>query len=536
MSSDDNNNSNRTVFRPSPLQGLRNKTPEHGAGGTQFNPPPAAQPPGAAPQGQPFPSQQQPPPQAFPPAQPPPQPFPQQPPPQPFQPAPQPFPAQPAPQPFSPQPQPFAPQTPPYVAAQPQPQYAPRPVPQQPLIDDDIPRPSAPPKVRNVMMDLAAPVLALAASVRSGRAQVALPQLHGQATNLIAGFERSMAQAGYPDEQKQRAKYALCATVDDIAQNLPGQAADGAEWARRSMTVRFFQENIGGDRFWQLVDDMIRDPGNNADLLELYHACMAAGFEGRFRVMADGRRRLDDVMSRLYAALEHVRSLSQLELSPHWRGKPTPMNKVGFWGPIVLAAAAAFGLLFLIYVILRLILMQTSDPAMTALKTLNPSDPLRLSRAAVAPPAAPSSQLQTLQTFLAPEIAQHLVVVLEDATTVRVRTTVGELFKSGSDQLNPGHEPLFERIGAAVETQQGPVKVEGDADSDKVSSLSFPDNFALSKARADTVAAIIRGKLSDPTRLSTVGLGDSQPIASNDTAAGKAQNRRVEIVIPRQQQ
>jgi type IV/VI secretion system ImpK/VasF family protein len=378
-------------------------------------------------------------------------------------------------------------------------------------------------------------VLALAASVRSGRAQVGLPQLHGQATNLIAAFERSMAQTGYAEEQKQRAKYALCATVDDIAQNLPGQAADGAEWARRSMTVHFFAENIGGDRFWQLVDDMLSRPAENRDLIELYHACLAAGFEGRFRVMADGRRRLDEVMSRLYAALEHVRSLSQTELSPHWRGQPTPMNKVGFWGPIILAAAAALGLLFLIYVILRLVLMQTSDPAMTALKALNPSDPLRLSRAAVAPAAAPSSQLQTLQTFLAPEIAQHLVVVLEDATTVRVRTTVGELFKSGSDQLNPGHEPLLQRIGAAIDTQPGPVKVEGDADSDKVSSLSFPDNFALSQARADTAAAIIRAKLSDPSRVSTVGLGDSQPIASNDTAAGKSQNRRVEFVLQRKQ-
>ena len=405
------------------------------------------------------------------------------------------------------------------------------------LGDDDIPHPATPPRVRNVMMDLAAPVLALAASVRSGRAQVGLPQLHGQAISLIGNFERMMAQVGYPEEQKQRAKYALCATMDDIAQNLPGRgAADGyAEWARRSMTVQFFAENIGGDRFWQLVDDMLGRPAENRDLIELFHACLAAGFEGRFRVMGDGRRRLDDVMSRLYAALEHVRSLSQTELSPHWRGQPTPMSKVGFWGPIILAGSVALGLLFVIYLVMRLILMQTSDPAMTALKTLNPGDPLRLSRAAAPPPQAASSQLQTLQTFLAPEIAQHLVVVLQDATTVRVRTTVGELFKSGSDQLNPGHEPLFVRIGKAVDTQPGPVKIEGDADSDKVASLSFPDNFALSKARADTVAAIIKQQLTDPSRLTTVGLGDSQPIASNDTAAGKSQNRRVEVVLQRRQ-
>jgi type VI secretion system peptidoglycan-associated protein len=506
MSSDDGN-SNRTVFRPSPLSGMRGRPAEPGSGATQFNPP-----------AQPQPGLQPPPP--GPPSGPP-------------QPA-APFPPQ------QQQPQPFTPPPPPYT---PQPGYAPPPTPglgpvaqtAAPLNDDDIPRPATPPKVRNVMVDRAAAVLAIAASLKSGRAQIPLPHFHRQATDAIADFERAIAQAGYPDEQRQRAKYALCATIDDIAQNLPGQAADGAEWARRSMTVHFFSENIGGDRFWQLVDDMLARPAQNGDLIELYHACLAAGFEGRFRVMPDGRRRLDDVMSRLYAALEHVRSLSQTELSPHWKGQPTPRGRLGFWAPIALAAGIALGVLFVIYVILRLILMQTGDPAANALRAINPGEPLRLSRAAAPPVAAPSTQLESLQAFLAPEIAQHLVVVLEDATTVRVRTTIGELFKSGSDQLTPGKAPLFVRIGKAVETQPGPVKVEGDADSDKVHTLEFPDNFALSKARAETVAAIIKSQLSDPSRVTTDGLGDSQPIASNATPEGKAQNRRVEIIVQRHQ-
>ncbi|HVM99747.1 MAG TPA: type IVB secretion system protein IcmH/DotU [Caulobacteraceae bacterium] len=521
MSSDDNShNSNRTVFRPSPLSGLRGRPNEPGA--TQY--PPGGHPPQGQPGFPPQPPQQQP----FPPPPPAAQPFPPPPPAgQPFTPPPQA-----APQPFPPA-QPFAQQ--PDYAPPPTPGLAPVAQTAQPLNDDDIPRPSTPPKVRNVMMDQGAAVLALAASLKSGRVQVPLPHFHGQATNAIAQFERAIASAGYAEEQRMRAKYALCATIDDIAQNLPGQAADGAEWARRSMTVHFFSENIGGDRFWQLVDDMLSRPAQNGDLIELYHACLAAGFEGRFRVMPDGHRRLDDIMSRLYAALEHVRSLSQVELSPHWRGQPTPRGRLGFWAPIILAAGAALALLFLIYLILRLILMQTGDPASNALRAINPGEPLRLSRAAAPPVAAPSTQLQTLQTFLAPEIAQHLVVVLEDATTVRVRTTVGELFKSGSDQLNPGHEPLFVRIGKAIETQPGPVQIEGDADSDKVATLTFPDNIALSKARADTVAAIIKAQLSDSSRVTTEGLGDSQPIASNDTPAGKAQNRRVEIVVQRHQ-
>jgi flagellar motor protein MotB len=150
------------------------------------------------------------------------------------------------------------------------------------------------------------------------------------------------------------------------------------------------------------------------------------------------------------------------------------------------------------------------------------------------PPAPPDGeQLMRLRQFLAPEIAQNLVVVISDPSTVRVRTTVGQLFKSGSDQLDSGRVALFERIGKAVDTEPGPVRVEGYSDSDRLSSVSFPDNTALSKARADTVATLIRKALADPTRVTTEGYGEAQPLAPNTTAAGKAQNRRVEIVIQR---
>ena len=160
---------------------------------------------------------------------------------------------------------------------------------------------------------------------------------------------------------------------------------------------------------------------------------------------------------------------------------------------------------------------------------------LRLSRggADVGPPAA-SAQASRLRTFLEPEIREGLVEVDEDGATVRVRTTVGQLFESGSDQLETGRTALFERIGRAVEGEPGPVLIEGHADSDRVSSLSFPDNMALSEARAATVEAIVRDTLSDGGRVSAKGLGDTQPIASNKTPGGKSLNRRVEIIVQRQ--
>jgi type VI secretion system protein ImpK len=408
------------------------------------------------------------------------------------------------------------------------------PAPPQPPVrnNDDVPQAPVGAGPRNPLMAAATPFLALIASVRAGRARIDLPALHRQVTTEITNFEQAVA-GRFSDEVLRRAKYALASTADDVVLNLPDQP-EAAEWARRSMVVRFFSENIGGDRFWRLLDEMVARPAEYRDLLELYHACMAAGFEGRYRVMADGRREHTAMMQSVFVALEHPRTLSMSEMSPRWKGQPTPPPKVGFWTPLVLAAAAAALLLVVIYIALRVFLAQTGEPVIAALMGINPDQPLRLSRVAPPPPTpAEGEQMSRLKTFLAPEIAQHLVVVLEDPSTVRVRTTVGQLFKSGSDQLDPGRETLIDRIAQAVETEPGPVRVEGYTDSDKVRTASFPDNIALSKARADTAAAIVKKRLTDTSRVSSEGYGDAQPIAPNSTADGKAQNRRVEFVIQR---
>jgi type VI secretion system peptidoglycan-associated protein len=468
----DDKNPNKTVFRPSPLQAMRQgQVPPPGQG--------PGQPPGAAGTS--------------------------------FQPAP------------GAAPTPAAP-SPAVAIATPRPPG-----------DDELPQPPPGARPRNPMMQAAAGALTLIAGVRSGRVQITLPELHQQASAAVARFDQALIAAGYDTETRQRARYAVCATIDDIAQNLPGHAADGAEWARRSLVVLAFNENLGGERFWRLLDEMLASPNQWPELIELYHACLAAGFEGRFRVTPDGKSRLHELLTRAYAGLQHTRSLSTSEIAPRWRGRPTPRERVGFWAPLALAAGAAFALLLVIFIVLRLVLMQTGQPSLQALRGINPGQPLRLSRVAPAPPTPTSTQLERLRSFLAPEIAQHLVAVEQDPTSIRVRTTVGQLFQSGSDALESGRQGLFERIGAAVETEKGPVRIEGHADADRVASLAFPDNFALSKARAAAVAGILRSKLSDPGRVTAQGFGDSQPIASNATPQGKALNRRVEIVLQRDQ-
>ena len=393
---------------------------------------------------------------------------------------------------------------------------------------DNVPQPPQAPEERNSLTAHAAPVLAMAAAIQSGRWQVPMSEFYAEAKRLIAKFETAIEPL-YPEPVRQRARFAVCATIDDVAQNLPGKEADAAQWARRSMEITFFRENIGGDRFWGFVDEMLRDPARNRDLIELFHACLAAGFEGRTRTMPDGHSRKAQVMASLVGALDHVRSLSQHEVTDHWQGVDRPRRPNNFWGVVAIFAAVAGGILFLLYLTFFVVLMAKSDEPASAVAGLFPDEPLALNRSA--PPVAipPSSIEVRLRRFLASEIEQGLVEVEGN----RVRTTVGTLFAPASESLVEGRSALFQKIGEAAERETGAITIEGHADSDRISarSIAFPDNLALSEARAKTVAELIRGQIRDPSRVRAVGIGDTRPIASNETAEGKAMNRRVEIVF-----
>ena len=392
---------------------------------------------------------------------------------------------------------------------------------------DDVPQPRAPRDDRNPLVAHAAPVLAMAAAIQSGRWQVPMQEFHARATAAIRKFETAIEPL-YPEGVRQRAKYAVCATIDDVMQNLPGMAGGGAQWAQRNMVVTFFRENIGGDRFWEFVQEMLRDPARNRDLIELFHACLAAGFEGRTRTMPDGFSKKREVMSNLVGALEHVRSLSQHEIVHHWRGEKVARNPGNFWGLVGLVAAIAAGICFLIYLVFFVVLFTTSADVEERVAGLFPGDPLELNRSAAAFAPPPTDTEARLRQFLAPEIQQGLVEVENN----RVRTTVGTLFEPASDDLVSGREGIFERIGKAAELESGTITVEGHADSDRINpTIEFPSNMALSEARARAVADIVRTQLSDKSRVRAVGLGDTVPIASNDSAAGKARNRRVEVVL-----
>ena len=108
------------------------------------------------------------------------------------------------------------------------------------------------------------------------------------------------------------------------------------------------------------------------------------------------------------------------------------------------------------------------------------------------------------------------------------------LFSSGQATLSPRATALLDEVGSLLNIDQThPIDVEGNTDNVPIQSSSFPSNWELSTARASTVVRFLIARGVSPHRLSATGDADQHPLASDATAAGRARNRRVEIVLRR---
>jgi type VI secretion system protein ImpK len=136
--------------------------------------------------------------------------------------------------------------------------------------------------------------------------------------------------------------------------------------------------------------------------------------------------------------------------------------------------------------------------------------------------------------FLKPEIDKGLVTVLGDHSMPIVRIKNTGLFASGSASVAPSYIGLLTRIGEALKAEKGPVTVDGYTDNQPIKTVQFPSNFQLSQSRAEAARAIIVKALGDPGRVTAQGHADADPLASNATAEGREQNRRIEVVLQRQ--
>jgi chemotaxis protein MotB len=119
---------------------------------------------------------------------------------------------------------------------------------------------------------------------------------------------------------------------------------------------------------------------------------------------------------------------------------------------------------------------------------------------------------------------------LRGKMTVKMKDKI--LFSSGSAKIGKDGQEALRAIADVLAGVEGKVvRVEGHTDNVPLGRGPFATNWELSTARALAVVRLLQDAGVDPARLAAAGYGEFQPIAANDTAEGRSENRRIEIVL-----
>jgi chemotaxis protein MotB len=128
-------------------------------------------------------------------------------------------------------------------------------------------------------------------------------------------------------------------------------------------------------------------------------------------------------------------------------------------------------------------------------------------------------------------INDQMIKVSSNELWLQIELNDSILFPSGGVETSAQARAIFDEISEILKNYSNPIQVEGFTDNIPISNSRYPTNWELSSARATEIVKYLAGRGVAPERLAAVGYGEFQPVAPNDTEAGRAQNRRVAIMV-----
>jgi chemotaxis protein MotB len=146
------------------------------------------------------------------------------------------------------------------------------------------------------------------------------------------------------------------------------------------------------------------------------------------------------------------------------------------------------------------------------------------------------ASMNHLHQVLAEEIRTGKVEIHLDPRGLVISLRQAAFFPSGGDEIASSGLDSLEKISRTVRDLPNPVQLEGHTDSAPIHNGRFRSNWDLSAARSIAMLELFRDRFGIPgDRFAVAGYADTKPVDSNDSAEGRAHNRRVDIVILNQQ-
>lgn len=379
---------------------------------------------------------------------------------------------------------------------------------------------------QNPLITTAMPLLALIAPLKSMSTYNSIPTLHQLAIEKVKNFESEAVQRGASPDNARTASYALCSLLDETILSTPWGAH--SFWVHQSLLVKFHGDAWGGEKVFDLLNQLILQPGSHLNLIEFFWLVLSLGFKGKYGVINQGANALEDKRQELYLIIQRLKGDQERDLSEHWQGFKDARLAITHYVPLWVIGVGTLLFLVLAYLGFSYFLNQKSDSASRDFYGLSRPVIQPVTVSSQGPPVNEriSQRAERFRQLLAEDIKAGKVEVVDDRI-IRIRDS----FASGSDKIKPAFLPMINKIAQEIVAGKDTVLITGHTDDVPIFTARFPSNFDLSNARANHVAAYIR-KISTPeVKLRCEGRADFEPLAPNDGAENRAINRRVDILI-----
>ena len=381
---------------------------------------------------------------------------------------------------------------------------------------------------QNPLLEAAQPLLRALSDLPRELSSTVVPALNLVLKREVTTFQSLCHTAKIRHEHVVAASYCLCTALDEAAQGSswggPQGKGDAGPWASQQLAQYFHGDYQGGDKVFLLVGRLAANPQEHIDLLELVYLILGLGFEGRYRNLANGRRELENIRQRLLTMLSASRGEVPTELSSHARsasnGKFKLMRSVPVW---VTASVLGLGLVGL-FGWYKYRLGYAGAHLSQQIAEIGQLRPPAL------PERAPIKPLR-LEALLAEEIKRGSVGVQENDVRSAVTFKGDDMFVPGRAQITKRVTSVLRKVAEQIVDVSGTVVITGHTDSAPIRTREFPNNQVLSETRAQAVADVLLAAGVAPGPIQVEGRGDTTPLADNANAAGRAKNRRVDIVV-----
>lgn len=146
----------------------------------------------------------------------------------------------------------------------------------------------------NPLIDAAGSLLGLVIRIRRLADYSSVESLYQQVLDDITAIERELMTQGYEHSALVSYRYVLCAFIDEAVLGTDWGAH--SVWSQQSLLSRFHNETWGGEKVFGILARMEQEPEHYPDMLAFIYLCLSLGFEGRYKVMTNGRDEYNSIV------------------------------------------------------------------------------------------------------------------------------------------------------------------------------------------------------------------------------------------------